>query len=339
MTKAATSELPAAPMRSIWRRPMVWLGFGLSGLAIATFVTLFDMTQVSRTLLRVSVWHVLLSAAIFLSTFVLRSLRWQVLLVPLARLPFGKVRDALLIGYMVNLLLPARMGELARALTLWKTTGTSRRGALTSVALDRLMDAWMLLGLMAVLGLVVELPPWTRQLTRVFILVMGGILGVVIWLAFHERSFFFLMERALFFLPSAMRDRVVRFFQRFAVGSHALRRPGLIAGGLAATAGVWFLEYFIYFTMMKGFAIDLPAWTALLALLVTNIGKAAAPVPGAIGVFEAACSGALIAVGVDRDLALSYAIAIHLMMYVSLVIVGQYLMWKLGLKLADITQK
>jgi hypothetical protein len=101
---------------------------------------------------------------------------------------------------------------------------------------------------------------------------------------------------------------------------------------------VWSLEYVVYLAMMRGFAIDLPAWSALLALVVTNIGIAAPSAPGHVGVFEAACSSAVIAVGLDRDLALSYAIGVHLMMYVFLVVVGQIMMYRLGLKMSDLTR-
>jgi len=83
----------------------------------------------------------------------------------------------------------------------------------------------------------------------------------------------------------------------------------------------------------------LPPWAALLAVVVTNIGIAAPSAPGAVGVFEAACSSAVIALGLDKDLALSYAIGVHLMMFVCLVATGQFYMWRLGLRFSQITRQ
>jgi hypothetical protein len=54
-----------------------------------------------------------------------------------------------------------------------------------------------------------------------------------------------------------------------------LRSPRLLAPVGICTMLVWSLEYVVYLAMMRGFAIDLPAWSALLALVVTNIGIAA----------------------------------------------------------------
>ena len=318
---------------------MTWIGILVSALAIVAFVWMFDLKQVARSLMAVSWPHVVAAALVFGGAFMLRSLRWKLLLAPLARLPFTKVRDVLVIGYMVNLLLPARMGEVARALALWRVTGTSRRGALTTIGLARMLDGCFLMGLLLVMGLVFEMPTWATRLTHVFIVVMGVVLAVVLWMAFHERSFFVLMDRALFFVPERLRHRVVGFFHRFAAGTHALRKPALLASCMTITPAIWSLEFVVYFTMMRGFGISLPPWAALLAMVVTNIGIAAPAAPGGVGLFEAACSGAVMALGLNRELALSYAIGVHLMFFACLVGAGQFYMWRLGLRLTDLTRQ
>lgn len=330
------AQVAPPPPRPWWRQPLVWFGFILSAMAIGTFIYLFDMQQVGRSLVRVRWTHVVASVVIFLGAFMVRSLRWKLLLTPLGRYPFGKVRDVLIIGYMANLLLPARLGEVARAIALWKVTGASRRGGLTTIGLARLFDGCFLLCLLVVLGLLFEVPPWARRVTSVLVVLMSCVLVVALWLAFHERSFFWLMERTLFFL-GRHKARVVGFFSRFAAGTHALRRPGLVGSCLLATVVIWSLEFCVYLTMMRGFDIDLPVWSALLAMAITNIGIAAPSAPGFVGVFEAACSGAVIALGLDKELGLSYAIGVHIMMYVTLVVSGQILMYRLGLRLSDLT--
>ncbi len=333
------TSFSASPRRSLWRKPMVWVGFAVSALVLITFYNFFNPQQILRSFTEVSWPHVLAAALTFGAAFMLRSLRWKLLLTPLASLPFTKVRDVLVIGYMVNLLLPARIGEVARALALWKVTGTSRRGALTTIGMARLLDGCLLMCLLLLMGLAVDLPQWAARLTHVFILFMGSVLVLAVWLAFHERSLFWMMDRFLFFVPERHRLRIVNFFRRFAEGTHALRSRTLLAGCLTITPLIWSLEFIVYFTMMRGFGISLPPWTALLAMVVTNIGIAAPSAPAALGVFEAACSGAIIALGVDPDLALSYAIGVHMMMFVCLVGSGQFFMWRLGLRLSEITSQ
>src|SRR5689334_977673 len=53
----------------------------------------------------------------------LRAWRWQVILRPVAVIPYSVVARALLVGYGVNAVMPARLGELFRAEFFKKTYG------------------------------------------------------------------------------------------------------------------------------------------------------------------------------------------------------------------------
>lgn len=316
----------------------MWLGFTLSAAAIATFVALFDFSKVYQVLAGVSWPRALFSAALFMICWlVVRPLRWQLLLRPLGRYRYGQIRDVQLTGFMVNNILPARLGELARALLLWKVAGASRRGTLTTIGIERLFDGAVLIGLLSMVGLLFDVPPWTRSLGRVMAPVLAGLVGLMLWLTFAHRSLFWLIERALFFLPRRARARIVGFLERFVDGTRALRSPALILGALSLSLLVWGLEVFVYHSMMDGFGYSPPLWVAALTLTVTNFGIAVPSAPGYLGVFEAACSGALIGVGLKKELALSYAIGLHLMMFVCITGTGLLLMWRLGLGLRDVT--
>ena len=328
---------PSAP-RPLWRKPMVWVGFGLSSLAIGTFVALFDLGEVSRSLLRADPGWLALASALFLVSYFVRSLRWRLLITPMKRLPFGQVRDVLWTGFMVNCLLPARAGEIARPLALWRVAGTSRRGGLATVGVERIFDGLVLVGLISLLAALFEVPAWARNMGYITTAVLVVALTVVIWLAFHHTSFFSVGERVLFFLPAHWRRRVLGFFERFVDGTRSIRDPKLVVGVLVATLAVWSLEFVVYYSVMRAFDLGLPFWAAGLALTVTNFGIAAPSAPGAVGVFEAACSGAVIALGVDPELALTYAIGLHLLMFFWVVSVGLALMWRLGLSLKDVTR-
>jgi len=316
---------------------MVWVGFIISGVAVVTFAMLFDMGQVYRSLSRANGWAMALAGMIFLISYLVRGLRWKILLTPLARLPYGQVRDVLLTGFMVNCLFPARIGELARALVLGKVAGVSRRGALASVGVERVFDGLCLIGILSMLGFLFEVPPWTRRLGHITSVILVLILGVVVWLAFHHRSFFLVFDRALFFLPRRIRQRVTGFFERFVGGTKALRSPWLVVQTVILSMIIWGLEVVVYFTVMRGFDIDLPAWSAALALVITNFSIATPSAPGYVGLFEAGCSGAVIALGLDKELALSYAIGIHLLLFSIVVVSGLTTMFHLGLRFGDLT--
>ena len=83
--------------------------------------------------------------------------------------------------------------------------------------------------------------------------------------------------------------------------------------------------------------MPLPPWAAGVVLAVTNFSIAVPSGPGALGVFEAGCAGALYALGLPWEPALAYAIGLHLLFFVCIVGPGLLLMWRLTLLFADLT--
>ena len=331
-------EAPPAP-RPWYRQPLVWVGFAVSGLAVATLFVLFDARLVYESLSRLQLWTLLPGAAAILAAFAVRSLRWKLLLRPVAEIPLGQVRDVLMTGFMVNNLLPARAGELARGLVLGKVAGISRRAALASVATERLFDVVLLVGMLSLLGLLFDVPPWTRQLGMVTVVVLGGLCAGVIWMAAHHRSLLWVAAALLMFLPAPRREQIIAFLERFVDGTQALRSPSLSAQVLGCSALVWSLEVAAYYVVMYGLQIDLPLKAAALTVVVANFGIAAPSAPGYVGVFDAACSTALMALGVGSELALSYAIALHLLLFSTVTSSGLLAMWHLGLTLTEVVRR
>jgi glycosyltransferase 2 family protein len=68
---------------------------------------------------------------IYAANLTIRAWRWQVILRPVAAIPYPIVARALLVGYGLNAIMPARLGELFRAEFFKKTFGLSRVWGLT----------------------------------------------------------------------------------------------------------------------------------------------------------------------------------------------------------------
>jgi len=316
----------------------VWVGFAVSGLTVLVFTQFFDLRRVAATLTRADPSLMAAAAVVFLTTYALRGWRWKLLLSPMGAYPYGVVRDILLVGFMGNWLLPARGGELARTLILWRVTGANWRGVLATVAVERLFDALTIIGILSALSQLFPVPPLARQVGWFTSVGMLVTLVVALWLAFHPRSFFAAFKGALFFVPPGPRQRVLAFFRSFVEGFGALKRPALLLPVAGISVVVWLMEVVVYLLVMRAFSVPLPAWAAGVTLVVTNLSIAAPSAPGALGVFEAGCSGTLMALGVHKDLALSYAIGVHLLFFVCIVGVGLLVMWRLGLTLGDLTR-
>lgn len=122
-----------------------------------------------------------------------------------------------------------------------------------------------------------------------------------------------------------------------AIDRRAVRSPPVLLGAALLSVVVWLFEAGSYTSMLRGLPIAAPAWAGTFALIVANLGIAIPSGPSNIGVFEAACGGALLALGVSKELALCYALCLHLLAFSTVVVLGLPLTWRLGLRLTDLS--
>jgi hypothetical protein len=135
---------------------------------------------------------------IYAGNLALRAWRWQVILRPVAAIPYPTVARALLVGYGLNALMPARLGELFRAEFFKKTYGLSRVWGLTSIVIERLFD-----GITVVCCLGVGLLFAAAAKPNAGLLVNVLVTGSVVFGAFLL---------AAFYLSSSMMSRIVGRF-------------------------------------------------------------------------------------------------------------------------------
>src|SRR5689334_13361462 len=111
--------------------------------------------------------------------YFLRALRWRILVENEKRLSPLTVFWANMVGYLGNLYLPARAGELIRSTLLGKESGKGVSFVLATALTERIIDAVALVVIMsAALLWQSDLPPFILNATRV--MGIGGLLGLLI---------------------------------------------------------------------------------------------------------------------------------------------------------------
>ena len=79
-----------------------------------------DLAEAGQALERGRIGPMVLAACVYWMSIAMRVARWRLILSGSAQLRYGQVAQALIVGYSVNNLLPARLGELFRADYLWR---------------------------------------------------------------------------------------------------------------------------------------------------------------------------------------------------------------------------
>ena len=289
----------------------------------------------------------LLVAAVAVATFgfVIRALRWKVLLAsvrPGTRL--GSRFAAVSIGFMANNVLPARVGEFARAYALSRLEPISASAAFGSLVVERFLDGVVLLLLLVLPTLSAGFPASGALSQGPGALILrGGIIAVTVvmvglaLLAIWPRPFIRAAERLGSRLPASVSRPVLDALEALLDAIAVLRSPGLLALGFLWTAGFWLFHGLSFWLGMLAFGIHTGLVSAWFTEAVVGFGVAIPSAPGFIGTFHASANFALSDVyGVEEVRSLAFAFGYHFGGWIPITVIGLVYAWRLGLSLGDV---
>jgi len=238
--------------------------------------------------------------------------RWRLLFYPDHRAwSWRTLAYALLIGQTVNILLPLRFGELARAGLLSATDRAPIARVLATLAVERLADL-VILGLATTLLLLsVSLPQWLHAPGQALVALAAAALAVVIALTLDARRAADWMQRGARRLPERFHMRAARHIDEAAAGLSSLRSVSASAQLWGLSAAILLMAASTNYLLFVAFGFALPAASAICLLVVLQVGNTAVSVPGNLGVFHYLTVLTLAVYGIDRERALAYAIVLY----------------------------
>ncbi|MGD1993090.1 MAG: lysylphosphatidylglycerol synthase transmembrane domain-containing protein [Anaerolineae bacterium] len=265
-----------------------------------------------------------------------KALRWQWLYPPLVRpLPWVTHFAILLVAQMLNLVVPVRMGEIAR-LGLMQQEGRPVGTTLSTVAVEKSLDLIAAGALLALLVPMALLPGWLRSTTGLGVFLTGlGLLGALL-LAGGLRRSILRWVAALRPAPSERQGRwsrwldpLFRLVETTLEGLAGLEVWRLL-GVLVLTGVIWLTSVAVMRVMLAAFAIG-SGWTAGLVLVLVIAFSNLAPTPPAlIGLIGAVTQEALTPFGVPRYQALALGTMLNVVLVGPPVIMGG---WVAGVRL------
>jgi len=263
-----------------------------------------------------------LGALLMILSYFLRSARWPIWE---RSLSYWNSFRLILIGFMGNNLLPARLGEMLRThCTSAKTSqDRGRTAALASIAAERILDGAML-AILAVVG-IASVPIAQRLRTGLLIvsLLFAALsLVLVIGTRSHGRLRSMILAVSSRFpghLPAYAREKAIQFIE----GLVALRTPKILLQAVFATALVWVLETASYFCFGSAVWPGMTLKIALIFVVVVNFASLVPLTMGGIGSIEAVAPLFLVSSGVPAyPTALAMVLLQHGVQFVFTTITG-----------------
>ena len=282
----------------------------------------------------------LAAVAVATSMFFLRALRWGALLAPVVgRTSLHARWAATCIGFMANNLLPARVGELARAFSLSRMQPIAVSASLGSLVVERILDGLTIVALLFVATAAPGFPDvatiggrdvasGAAILAGIFLLAVLALLTAVLW---PQQALRLVASTGGRLLPAGARAVVLRVAATFLTGLSVLRHPGHLAVAAAWSLAHWLVGALSFWLAFRAFGIVLPFSAALFVQSVASLAVALPAAPGFFGVYEAAFRVGLVEVwGIEAGKAVSCAIGFHIGGFIPVTVIGLIYAWRLG---------
>ncbi|MGB4862857.1 MAG: lysylphosphatidylglycerol synthase transmembrane domain-containing protein [Tepidiformaceae bacterium] len=315
-----------------------WASFAISAVLIVLFLRATHPRELGDALGQADYRWLIPGIAILFVAISARCVRWSVLMRPVAPLGPRRLFPYAIIGYMANNLLPARAGEVVRAIVLGDREHVSRMGTFGTIAVERLFDGCTLVLMLLIAGSIVGFE--------------DGRLQAIAWVS----TGFFLAAVIGFYvltLNEARAKRVIHYFLRILpnrfehiatdladnlVGSlRSVHEPRALALVLFFSALAWLIEAGAYAAIGQGFDMDVTFAHYCLLLAAANLAIIIPTFFGGTGPFEWAAKLVLVGAGVSDNVAGAYSIVAHGVILVPTTILGLILLWSFGVSFRRIT--
>ncbi|RPI00999.1 MAG: UPF0104 family protein [Calditrichaeota bacterium] len=321
----------------------VWIGLVIAALCLFLAFRKVDFTQMGAAF-RQANYGLLLPALlmIFLSHW-LRTLRWQLLLRPIAAINLSTLFSALMIGYMTNTFLPAHLGEFVRAYLVAKKKPVAGSAVFATIVIERIIDVFTLLLLMALTIVVFPFPEWVRKSGYISFIFIGVLFGILLLMKKYRDRAMVIINALLKPFPHKISRRIQEMVHSFLDGVKGLEKKRHYAVVALLSLAIWFCYAYIFQIGLHAFNFvqlyNLPWTTSLVLLVITTIAVLVPSSPGYVGTYHYLCQLTLGLFAVPESEALTFAFVVHGINFLPVLIVGFLLASTMGMNLKTIQKQ
>jgi len=282
----------------------------IGGLLLAFTLHFFEIDKILVLIKSASPGGLVVSFLLIVLAYLLRGYRWKIWQKDLT---YWDSLKLILVGFMGNNLLPARLGEILRAhCTAHKTgEGYGRTAALASIAIERVLDG-LIISMMGILGLF--LVP-VRKIIFVSLLsvsLLFGFLtgGLIVGIYFHQfiRNKLTRINRNF---PGHLTNFGIEKVNYFLDGLLLLEKFTTLFKAIIMSAVIWGTELVAYYLIANAVFAPVSLKICLLFLVVVNFASLFPYTIGGIGSIEGAATVFLVGAGIPAGPSLAMVLIQH----------------------------
>jgi uncharacterized protein (TIRG00374 family) len=317
-----------------------------------------DWRVLVTVLRQVNVGWLLLALCLAFGSSLARVQRWSYVVRAAQPATFRSMFSATQIGLLVNLLIPARLGDLVRGYILSSLAKISFTRSLTLVALDRVNDIFALVTVLLIalfsfpsdvdiefaagaFGNVEPFEVSSSLIQPVAVSLIGAlflVIVVLVFLYFRQDIILRLLTRFLEPLSSRVAAWLRTMFLNFAAGMHIFRSGTQMTKSVLLSLVTWGLVALSLAAILKAFHLEFPWYGPFLMLAMLGVFTAVTVTPGLVGQYHVPVIASLLMIlpGMNINEAKAVAIVAHLLALLPPVVLGVYSMMSEQLHIHDL---
>ena len=238
-------------------------------------------------------------------TFILRSLRWKILLDSPKDIDLQKYISTTHIGYFLNNILPFRAGDIARAKLLSNNSNNIKFSFLVgSLVAEKIIDLWIV------------------GLFSIFLILFGfnNVLGLEFTIGI---LLLYIITSFIIFGNNSLANKIKKQFsitKNFFEGYLLVSKNKIKLGGISLL--LWFSFVAYMYTLLKSLNIDLSFQQYVGITVISSIVTSLPIAPAAIGTYHLAVIYFLTLYGIEIDKSQTAAILLHSVFLLYTIILG-----------------
>lgn len=284
------------------------LGILISVLFLYLLFKGINLSHIYKSISEINYYITTLVAGLSVLLVVLKTIRWKYILNFYEKISYKKLFAINMLTHFFNIILPFRAGEFVQVFVTKSISKMSKTKLAGTVVLNKFFELASILLIFFVLTFFIKLP------NNWLILIKSLILFVLIFIILFAFNFIK--------IPNSTNNKFLLKLIEFLNSFKILSNKKLFVKSFILSILTWALELIMIELLFLAFRMDLPLWASLLVLSSINLAILIPASNANLGTYEYAVVLALSIFGVQKELALSFAIVLHFLEIIFVLVLG-----------------
>ncbi|MBW1678592.1 MAG: flippase-like domain-containing protein [Deltaproteobacteria bacterium] len=315
------------------------IGIIFSGFFLAFAIRNVSFGQLGNAMSHANYLFLIPAVLLTLLVYWFRAIRWRYMLIYIKPIQNSQLFTITMIGFMVNNVLPVRIGEVVRAYLLGKRENLSKSLSLGTVVVERLLDSLTILSFAVPIIFLFSFPLWVKRVGIIFLVFSVGIVCFLFLFHYFSGKIIQSLQKLVAPISSSLSKRIGNMLTSFCEGLKIFKSKSQVFWICFYSYSIWIGASVIVLLILYSFHFTFPFYAPLFILAIIAMGAAIPSSPGFIGTLQFFCVAGLALFGIPESEALGFSIVYHASQYFPITLLGLFFMWKGRLGFKEITKK